>query len=117
MQRLEDRRAAPIPAAIFRRNAEVGIKPFARLPSAPRRDSFGSSVFIYQLEANLRYTPLTDPIFSWIERGDSNAVASTIAMTELLVIPIATRTNNGSMSSKVCFPRIQTWNGSPQAWR
>jgi predicted nucleic acid-binding protein len=46
-----------------------------------------TSVFIYQLEANLRYIPLTDPIFSWIERGDSNAVASTIAMTELLVHP------------------------------
>jgi predicted nucleic acid-binding protein len=46
-----------------------------------------TSVFIYQLEANARYLPLTDPIFSWLERPDSNAVTSTITMTELLVHP------------------------------
>jgi predicted nucleic acid-binding protein len=46
-----------------------------------------TSVFIYQLEANARYLPLTDHIFSWLERPDSNAVTSTITMTELLVQP------------------------------
>jgi predicted nucleic acid-binding protein len=46
-----------------------------------------TSVFIYQLEANARYLPLTDHIFSWIERPDSKAVTSTITMTELLVQP------------------------------
>jgi predicted nucleic acid-binding protein len=39
------------------------------------------------LEANVRDLPLTDPIFSWIERGNPKAVASTVAMTELLVHP------------------------------
>jgi predicted nucleic acid-binding protein len=46
-----------------------------------------TSVFIYQLEANARYLPLTDTIFSWLERPDSKAVTSTITMTELLVRP------------------------------
>jgi predicted nucleic acid-binding protein len=46
-----------------------------------------TSVFIYQLEANPRYLPLTDRIFAWLERPDSKAVTSTITMTELLVQP------------------------------
>jgi predicted nucleic acid-binding protein len=46
-----------------------------------------TSVFIYQLEANVRYLPLTDAIFSWLERPDSMAVTSTITMTELLAQP------------------------------
>lgn len=46
-----------------------------------------TSVFIYQLEANARYLPLTDHIFIWLERPDSKAVSSTITMTELLVQP------------------------------
>jgi predicted nucleic acid-binding protein len=39
------------------------------------------------LEANARYLPLTDHIFSWLERPGSGAVTSTITMTELLVQP------------------------------
>jgi predicted nucleic acid-binding protein len=39
------------------------------------------------LEANARYLPLTDHIFSWLERPASKAVTSTITMTELLVQP------------------------------
>ena len=52
-----------------------------------RRVALDTSVFIYQLEANARYLPLTDHIFSWLERADSRAVTSTITMTELLVQP------------------------------
>ena len=46
-----------------------------------------TSIFIYQLEANARYLALTDSIFGWLERPGSNAVTSTITMTELLVQP------------------------------
>ena len=46
-----------------------------------------TSVFIYQLEANARYLPLTGHVFSWLERPGSAAVTSTITMTELLVQP------------------------------
>jgi predicted nucleic acid-binding protein len=46
-----------------------------------------TSIFIYQMEANARYVHLTDQIFSWLERAGSQAVTSTITMTELLVQP------------------------------
>ena len=52
-----------------------------------RKIALDTSVFIYQLEANARYLPLTDLIFSWLEGLDSKAVTSTITMTELLVQP------------------------------
>jgi predicted nucleic acid-binding protein len=50
-----------------------------------RRIVLDTSIFIYQLEANVRYLALTDSVFSWIERTDHEAVTSTITMTELLV--------------------------------
>ena len=46
-----------------------------------------TSVFIYQLEANPRYLPFTDHIFSWLERAGGQGVTSTITMAELLVQP------------------------------
>ncbi len=52
-----------------------------------RRVALDTSVFIYQLEANPRYVPLTGPVFSWLELPASRAVTSTITMTELLVQP------------------------------
>ncbi|MFZ0774571.1 MAG: PIN domain-containing protein [Candidatus Sulfotelmatobacter sp.] len=59
-----------------------------RLPLFLRRHSrigLDTSVFIYQLEANVRYVALTDCVFSWIEKAGHEAVTSTITMTELLV--------------------------------
>ena len=55
-----------------------------------RRIALDTCVFIYQLEENARYLPLTDHIFSWLERPGSNAVTSTITMSELLVQPYRT---------------------------
>lgn len=52
-----------------------------------RRIALDTSIFTYQLKANARYLPLTDLVFSWIERPDSRAVTSTVTMTELLVQP------------------------------
>ncbi len=46
-----------------------------------------TSVFIYQIEANPRYIGFADHVFSWLERPGSQAVTSTITMTELLVQP------------------------------
>jgi predicted nucleic acid-binding protein len=51
------------------------------------RIALDTSVFIYQLEGNARYLPLTDHIFTWLERPDARAITSTITMTELLVVP------------------------------
>ncbi len=52
-----------------------------------KRIALDTSVFIYHLEPNPRYLALTNLIFSWLERTGSNALTSTITMTELLVLP------------------------------
>lgn len=52
-----------------------------------RRIALDTCVFIYQWEANPRYSPLTDLVFSSLERGDFAAITSTVSMTELLVHP------------------------------
>ena len=52
-----------------------------------RRIALDTSVFVYQLEANVRYLASTDRVFSWLERASGTAVTSTITMTELLVQP------------------------------
>jgi len=52
-----------------------------------RRIALDTSVFIYQLEANAQYLPFTDHIFFWLEQPGSEAVTSTITVTELLVRP------------------------------
>lgn len=51
------------------------------------RVALDTCVFIYQLEANPRYLPLTDPLFARLEGPGVEAVTSTITMTELLVQP------------------------------
>ena len=62
----------------------AGLEAFLRRHQTIALDT---CVFIYQLEANPQYVPLTDPIFAWIEEGNSKAVACTSAMTEILVHP------------------------------
>jgi predicted nucleic acid-binding protein len=42
-----------------------------------------TSIFIYQLDVNPSYFPLTDAVFAWLE--ENSAVTSTLSMTELLV--------------------------------
>ncbi len=44
-----------------------------------------TSVFIYQLDVNPSYFPLTDVVFAWLENPENVAVTSTLSMTELLV--------------------------------
>jgi predicted nucleic acid-binding protein len=62
----------------------VQLRSFLRRHS---RTALDTSIFIYQLEANPRYVPFTNPLFSWLERSGSSAVTSSITMTELLVRP------------------------------
>lgn len=54
---------------------------------AHRVIAIDTCIFIYQWEANPRYSPLSDLVFSSVERSDLLAVTSTISMTELLVHP------------------------------
>ena len=44
-----------------------------------------TSVLIYQLEKNLRYFPLADAVFAWLDQPNNLAITSTFSMTELLV--------------------------------
>ena len=65
----------------------MGLKHLRAFLRRHRLIALDTSVFIYQLEANPRYLPLTCHIFSWLEGPDSKAVTSTVTMTELLVQP------------------------------
>ena len=50
-----------------------------------RRIALDTNIFIYHIEANPSYVPLTEVVFSALERTSLTAVTSTITMTELLV--------------------------------
>lgn len=50
-----------------------------------RKIALDSSIFIYQLDANPRYLPLTAPVFRALESPAHIAVTSTVTWTELLV--------------------------------
>jgi predicted nucleic acid-binding protein len=54
---------------------------------AHQRVALDTCIFIYQWEANPRYSPFTDHIFSSLQHSDFSAVTSTITMAELLVHP------------------------------
>jgi predicted nucleic acid-binding protein len=65
----------------------LGVERLGTFLRLHHRIALDTPVFIYQLEANPRYLAYTDQIFSWLERPGSQAVTSTITMTELLVQP------------------------------
>jgi predicted nucleic acid-binding protein len=65
----------------------LGVERLRAFLSRHDRIALDTPIFIYQLETNPRYLPSTDHIFAWLERAGSNAVTSTITMTELLVHP------------------------------
>ena len=50
-----------------------------------RRIALDSSIFIYQLEANPRYLPLTRPVFLALASAEHTAVTSIVTWTEILV--------------------------------
>ena len=52
-----------------------------------RRIALDTSVFIYQMERNLKYFQVADAVFEWIEHPQASAVTSTVALTEILVQP------------------------------
>ena len=52
-----------------------------------RRIALDSNVLIYQLEASPKYIRLTDILFEWLALPGSQAITSTITMTEVLVAP------------------------------
>ena len=65
----------------------MGVERLRAFLRRHRRIALDTSVFIYHLQPNPKYLAYTDLIFSWLERSESKAITSTIAMTELLVLP------------------------------
>jgi predicted nucleic acid-binding protein len=65
----------------------LGVERLRTFLRRHRPIALDTSIFIYHLEANPKYLPYTDHIFSWLERPESRAITSTITMTELLVLP------------------------------
>ncbi len=65
----------------------MGLSPLRAFLAKHPRIALDTSVFIYHLEANPSYEDLAGEVFAWLERSPHSAVASTIAMTELLVHP------------------------------
>ena len=65
----------------------MGVERLRAFLRRHRRIALDTSVFIYHLQPNPKYLAYTDLIFSWLERSESEAITSTITMTELLVLP------------------------------
>ncbi|MGA8538767.1 MAG: PIN domain-containing protein, partial [Terriglobales bacterium] len=65
----------------------MGVERLRAFLRRHRRIGLDTSIFIYHLQPNAKYLAYTDLIFSWLEGPESNAVTSTITMTELLVQP------------------------------
>jgi len=74
----------------LRRNGEVALD---------------TSVFVYQLEAHVKYVRFTREIFAWLEEPGHRGVTSTITMTELLVKPYRNRDERGANDCFALFSR------------
>ena len=74
----------------------MGVDALRSFLQKNRRVALDTNIFIYHLEANSLYLPLTDVIFSALERTALTAITSTITMTELLV-PAYRRKDEGKV--------------------
>jgi len=62
----------------------------ASLLRGHHRIALDTSIFIYHLEDNPRYSELANEVFRWLERPGNAASTSTVTLTELLVQPYRT---------------------------
>ena len=70
-----------------------------------------TSIFIYHLEANHRYLPLTGRVLKYIESGQGEGIISTVVVMELTVHPW--RINRGDIARQyeallINFPHLKT---------
>jgi predicted nucleic acid-binding protein len=88
----------------------LALEQLSNLLRRHRRIALDSSIFIYQLDANPRYLPLTAPLFRALESPAHVAVTSTVTWTELLVPAYASSRQDltdqylGLLST---YPRLQ----------
>lgn len=78
--------------------------------SAHRLIGLDTSIFIYHLEANLKYLPLTRAILKYVQSGQGNGVVSTVTVMELTVHPW--RINRGDVARQyelllINFPNLR----------
>jgi predicted nucleic acid-binding protein len=66
----------------------LGIERLHAFLRRHRRLALDTSVFIYQAQSHPKYSSVTHPLFSWLEKPASIAVTSTVTLTEVLVQPI-----------------------------
>jgi len=83
----------------------LGIERLAGFLRRHGRVALDTSVFVYQLEAHLKYVRLTKEIFGWIEETGHGGVTSTITMTELLVKPYRDGNERGAKDFFALFSR------------
>ena len=65
----------------------MGLEQFRRFLRSHERAALDSSLFIYHLQQHAKYSVFTNLLFRWMEEGTGNGVATTLAMTEVLVKP------------------------------
>ncbi|MGC1654796.1 MAG: PIN domain-containing protein [Candidatus Sulfotelmatobacter sp.] len=63
----------------------MGVGRLRTFVQSHRLIALDTSVFMYQLDANIRYLPLSDVVFAWLLQRGNAAVSSTLSLTELLV--------------------------------
>ena len=63
----------------------MGVEHLRAFLRSHNRVALDTSIFIYQLEINAQYFPLSDVVFAWLGEGEHVAVTSTLTLTELLV--------------------------------
>ena len=79
-----------------------------------------TSIFIYHLEANPIYTPLTKTVFENMEDGKFQGVTSTITLMELTVLPWRTGHENVAREYEallINFPNLSILDVSRNAAR
>ncbi|MBI1880221.1 MAG: PIN domain-containing protein [Chloroflexi bacterium] len=78
--------------------------------AAHRLIGLDTTIFIYHVEANQKYLPLTRTILKYVESGQGNGIISTVVVMELTVHPW--RINRGDVARQyeallVNFPNLK----------
>jgi predicted nucleic acid-binding protein len=69
----------------------LGVEKLHSFLRLHRRVALDTSIFLYHVQANPKYIPLTDFLFAWLERPAGSAITSIVTLTEVLVQPMKAR--------------------------
>ena len=65
----------------------MGLAAFESFLRRHTRIALDTSIFIYQMQAQPKYSALTGRVFEWLEVRGHAAITSTVTWAELLVVP------------------------------